>query len=191
LDVGCEDGKHVAELQKISPYIYGIDTNPETELPNVIKGSVFEVELPVDLDGTYLLSPFFGDEWNNYEILLRKLNLSLNIGGIVVIDLFNFNSYPVGGGYKDFKVLGEKIILSDYVRNDDNMKCSRTIVFKDWSQKQISLRWKVFSQPELEAICTKTGFKIKGLYLDFDINESCTFEIPKNKKRRVVVLQKL
>jgi SAM-dependent methyltransferase len=191
LDIGCEDGKHLLELQKISQTIFGVDIKPDVILPNVITGNIFDVKLPTELDGAYLMSPYFGNRWDDYNILLEKLNPCTKKGGKIVIDLFNFNSFPNDGGYNDYTILDSKIILSNYTRHEAFMECERTLVFRDWTQKTINLKWKVFSQELLETICQKTGYKIQGLYLDFDINQPCTFEIPKNKKRRVVVLQKL
>jgi SAM-dependent methyltransferase len=87
LDIGCEDGKHLIELQKISPTIFGVDIKPDVILPNVITGSIFDVELPTELDGAYLMSPYFGNRWDDYKILLEKLNPSMKEGGKIAIDL--------------------------------------------------------------------------------------------------------
>jgi SAM-dependent methyltransferase len=140
LDVGCHVGFHLQQLQTISNTVYGIDIEkPKTELKNFILGDVFTTDLPTDLDGAYLLAPYFGENWNKYEELLGKLNKSLVTGGKVVVDLFSFNDYLEGQKFQDYTLLPEKVILNDFTRESDNMYCKRTFLFKDWTQRTIDL----------------------------------------------------
>jgi hypothetical protein len=192
LDVGCHVGFHLQQLQTISNTVYGIDIeNPKTELKNFILGDVFTTVLPENLDGVYLLAPYFGENWNKYEELLGKLNKSLVTGGKVVVDLFSFNDYLEGQKFQDYTLLPEKVILNDFIRESDNMYCKRTFLFKDWTQRTIDLHWKVFDQNELENRAKNTGYKIQNIYTDFDINVITNLDPKSQKMRRVVVLEKI
>lgn len=195
LDVGCYEGWHLNELQKISPKIYGIDINkPKTELKNFILGDVFttklEQELPEKLDGVYLLAPFFGENWNEYENLFNKLNSTLKVGGKIVLDLYFFNDLNVGHKYQQYKMLPEKVILEDNERQEDCMFCKRTFLFKDWTREAIELRWKSFTQKQLEDLAVKTGFNLGNIYYEFDVNKIGNLEPSDKKRRRVAMFEK-
>jgi SAM-dependent methyltransferase len=192
LDIGCHIGFHLQELQTISNTIYGIDIEkPKQELKNFILGDVFTTDLPSNLDGVYLLAPYFGDQWNKYQELLEKLNDNLVAGGKVVIDLFGFNDYLEGQKFQNYTLLPEKVILNNFIREIDNMHCKRTFLFKDWTQRSIELHWKVFNQNELENLAQNTGYKIQNIYIDFDVKLVTNLDPKLQKMRRVVVLEKL
>lgn len=192
LDVGCHVGFHLQELQTVSNTVYGVDIeNPKNELKNFILGDVFTTDLPKNLDGAYLLAPYFGENWNQYQELLTRLNKSLVTGGKVVIDLFAFNDYNEGQKFQDHTLLPEKVILNDFIRESDNMHCKRTFLFKDWTQRTIDLHWKVFNQNGLENLAKNTGYKIQNIYTDFDVNLITNLDPKPQKTRRVIVLEKL
>lgn len=192
LDVGCHVGFHLNELQTITETVYGIDIEkPKNELRNFILGDIFTTNIPLNLDGVYLLAPFFGEKWNQYDELLIKLYKSLVSGGKIVIDLFAFNDYLEGEKFQNYTLLPEKVILNDFIREDNNMHCKRTFLFKDWTQRTINLHWKVFNQNELEKLAKSTGFKIQNIYTDFDVNLITNLVHKNQKTRRVVVLEKI
>jgi hypothetical protein len=70
------------------------------------------------------------------------------------------------------------------------MLCNRTFLFKDWTKRNINLRWKVFDPADLEKIVNETGFAIEGIYEDFEYGKKIDLT-PKDKKtRRFLVLKK-
>ena len=192
LDIGCGSGSHVKELQKISPFVYGIDlVKPQEDLPNFILGDIFSTDLPNNLDLIYLFAPFFGDKWNSNEELLAKLSKKIKKNSKIVLDLYFFNDFEIGKGYKEFNKRPEKIILSEYTREENVMYCQRTFKFQDWTERVIELRWKVFLKDEFEKIANENGFAVVDLYFDFDISIKGSWELQNTKHRRIVVLQKI
>ena len=192
LDIGSEDGKHLLELQKTSPTIYGIDVaQPNKEYPNFILGSAFTSELPTDLDGVYIMSPFFGDKWNDYDELFSTLSKNIVKDGKLIFDLFNYNAFQKGGGFKNYIVKEDRVVLSNFVKFEDRMQCERTIVFKDWSQKSFLLNWKVISKIQLMKLSEKYGFALQNVYQDFDVDQVVDLDKVNNKKRNIAVFVKI
>ena len=112
-------------------------------------------------------------------------------GGKIILDLYFFNDLEIGHKYQDFKVLPEKVILNNYIHQEDYLLCNRTFLFKDWISRNIELKWKIFSQNELESLAKETGFKIQNIYFDFDHKKVGTLEMQFNKTRRALVMEKL
>lgn len=192
LDVGCYNGEHVKRLQETSENIYGIDiTKPKEEFKNFIQGDIFSSKIPDNLDGVYILSPFFGENWNNYTQLFSILNPSLKNGAKIILDLYFLNDLEINYTYQDFKLLPEKVILNNYIRKEDHLICNRTFLFKDWTNRSLELKWKIFLQSELDILANENGFKIQNLYYDFDVSKTGSLEAQDRKKKRVVVFEKI
>ncbi len=192
LDIGSGSGYHIQQLQQVTPAVFGVDIKkPDCKVDNFIQGSVFSIDLPMDLDGVYLLAPFFGKDWDRYDELFAKLSVSVKSGGKIVLDVFNFNYYPIGGGFKDFRVLKKKIILSDFVRESQAMVCNRLIKFDDWSEIKNSIKWKVFSMTELDALLLKYGFKSLQSFYDYNVHDVVNDSQVLTKQKRSMLLAKL
>ena len=192
LDIGAGAGYHLQALQEKTPATYGIDVvQPQAPVTNFTLGSVFTAELPNNLDGIYLLAPYFGQDWDRYEELFARLVPQLKTSGKIVLDLFHYNFYPVGGGFQQFKVFPKKIILSEYSRQEDRMVCRRIIKLANWEEIHKELIWKVFSWSQLQQLAADNSLNIKAVHVDFDPQSYYDFATPAPKKRLSVVFEKI
>lgn len=188
LDIGCGSGYHLLELQKISNNIHGLDINA-LDVPNFIQGNIFEIDLEFknDLDFAYTLAPYFDQDWNRLEILVQKLGAYLKPDALFLLDLFNFNSLKDGMTKKDWEIMQNRVILKTYKKIGNTYTGKTTIKFKDWSEKEVDLYWRIFEEEELQVIAFKNGFKIVKLYSDFNINKVGEFN-PVGKFQSLQVL---
>lgn len=192
LDVGCEDGYHLKKIQQIAPDSVGIDVvAPLNELANFELVSIFDYSPSIEFDNAYLLAPFFYDDWNKYDTLFKKLHNLIKLEGRVVLDLYNFNGYRIGKGFQQYKKFPKKIILSEFVKEQDRMVCHRTIKLSDWSEINKELKWKVFSHEELIVVLEENNFRLIDIHADFDENISLDrIDEIDNKLRRSIVIEK-
>ena len=186
VDLGCDSGSHLVELQKISNQIYGVDLNPQLELKNFIQLDFFKDEIELrDLDFAYCLSPYFGDNWWNLEPLLNNLNKILKLGGVFILDLFDFNSKPIGSKTQVHNQSSDKTVLSTFTRQIDRMILDRMII-ENGEQKNIKGIWRVFNFNEIADEFLGAGFAVVGQYSSFDSGEDVSWQ-PNVENKRVIL----
>ena len=141
----------------------------------------------------YCFSPFFGEDWANFDLLASKVARSLKTGGKFVLDLFDWNSMEVGTSFQEwqFPKPKNKIILSKYKRNERKIVCKRLLVLPDFETKEFELYWRIFDREELLEIMTKAGLKLIHECYNFDLNKQASWQPQLTKQRLVVVFEKI
>ena len=179
-------GNQLEIIQQKTKFAYGYDKQGICTLPNATNNfDIFTDQWTLDnLDCVYCFAPEFGGDWCRFDILVTKINTSLRSGGIFILDHFNFNSFPIGKNWKDYKMADSFVSLSHYTRNQTDMTCKRVNILKDWTKEDMSIVWRVFSQPEILEIMTHAGFELLNFYIDFDINQPISDwgQIPSGKR---------
>jgi SAM-dependent methyltransferase len=198
LDIGCGAGAQLELLQKYCPETHGIDIIEYTPgLINFLQKDIFKDDLYFnqELDFAYSLAPFYGNDWNNLEILFANLRKYLKPSGLFLLDLFDFNSKTVGLKFQTYEVYPKRILLTTYHRQEKSYTGKRIIKFSDWTEKHQDLYWRVFDRAELIQIAQSQGFEIAAEYGSFDL-ESNKLHSPAwlesgDRENRVIVVFKM
>ena len=177
LDLGCEDGCHLKELQKISKNIYGVDILDQENLDNFTKLNFFKDSIPLqDLDFVYCLAPYFVQDWWNLQYLLKNINQSLKLNGYFVLDLFEFNSRPIDSQKHYFVKNDNNTILSLFTRQKDRMLLERTIIDEQGKEEIIEGLWRVFDYQTIAEELYQAGFAIVNQYSSFRESKDVNWE---------------
>ncbi len=198
LDLGYGQGTHLSKLQELSNFVYGYDKeNNDTispTLPNTQKLNFFEQDWNLsDLDLIYAFAPEFGQDWHNFEQLLTKISQALKPKGKFVIDLFDWNSIPVGISFQEWQLFPKRntLALSRYTRQDKAVICKRRILKPDFIvAKEVELYWRVFDREELIEIAKQAGLNLIKECYDFDLNQEASWQPQPKRSRLVVVFEK-
>lgn len=198
LDLGYGQGTHLTKLQELSDFVYGFDKDLNDKkspvLPNTQKLNFFEQDWGLsELDLIYCFAPEFGQDWHNFDQLAVKVAHSLKKEGKFVLDLFDWNSIPVGVSFQEWKMMPKKntILLSKYTREDKAVICKRKILKPDFEvAKEVEINWRVFEREELIEILQKAGLKLVKECWDFEINQEASWQPQTRRRRLVVVVEK-
>lgn len=175
LDIGCDRGRHLRKLVTQSNYLFGIDRKEcHVEGATTFCCDFITDELPEEIcniDLTYFFSPFLGENWNKFDILVQKLAERIVQGGKFILDLFHYTSLPQTMVYWRLRRdrgarlrticfrCGNAYFESDY-------RCIQGREFQIEKQK----RWPVFTKSYLETLFSQNSFDYVASYADFDIS---------------------
>jgi SAM-dependent methyltransferase len=183
LDIGYGRGYHMNKIKELtSCNIYGVDSEQKEELENnKYSFDVFDTwqNLP-QFDLIYALSPYFGQNWWNMEKLIENVTSHLLNNGYFVLDHFDFNCFMIGRKFQNFKLLQDKVILSEYTRKEGKMDCQRITINKKFEKEVKELTWRVFeTKEELENIFNQYNLSLKGFAYNYEPNLNDKISLPK------------
>ncbi len=200
LDLGYGQGFHLTKLQELSNHVYGYDIETDEVkspiLPNTKKIDFFKEDWDIkDLDLIYSFSPYYGEYWDNFDLLVTKTADSLKVEGKFVLDLFDWNSVVVGTIYKDWFFPKENLlVINEYTRKEKSGNCFRTVLTPDNDKfkivREVELSWRIFDREELINIISQEGLKLTHECYNFDLNQQGSFKPQLKKQRLVVVFEK-
>jgi len=190
VDLGCNEGFHLAELQKISSSVYGVDTVMYPNLKNVFQLDFFTEQIPLEnLDFAFIFAPYFEDRWWELETFLHNVARSLKSGGDFVLDLFDFNFMKPGEVRYTYKLHEDKVVLSTFTRKTDRVNLDRVVIPFEGERTYVQSVWRVFEFNELSVLLGKAGMYIYKQYGDFDVTKELSWTAAQEEKPKRLVIQ--
>lgn len=184
LDIGYGRGYHMNRIKELTACsIYGTDVEEQPNMQN--KRYSFDVfdawdsSLP-KFNLIYALSPYFGQNWWHMEKLAENVSSHLSNNGYFVLDHFDFNCFIIGHKFQNFKLLDDKVILSEYTRRDGRMDCHRIILNKEFKKVTKELTWRIFeTKKEIESIFNQYNLSLKGFAYNYESQLYDEITLPK------------
>ena len=193
MDLGSGSGKLAQEIEKTGAKVFAVDRRqPTVEVGNYVQADFFKEEIPVsDVDIAFMLFPYLGEEWWNFEDFLTRVAKTLKKGGRFALDLYYYNTVPFGYT-EEFDTQKEDHVLTSFLmRKSGAFVAHMTKTYPDGEVIEYDTLWRIFEQDELAAQVRKSGFELQETYLNFEPGEyeGDWNELPE-KTRLCVVLEK-
>jgi SAM-dependent methyltransferase len=194
LELGSGSGYLTEELLKTKARIICVDRRePKILLPEFIKVDFFRDLIPVEnVDVVFILHPYLGEEWWNFESFLQNISKTMKVGAKFVLDLNYYNSVPFGYVEEFDTNQGDHILTSFYIRKSGAYVGHMTKTYPDGKVVEYDTLTRIFEKDELEKVVQMQGFKLTNTYLNFEPIEfkGNWIDLPE-RSRLCVLLEKI
>ena len=173
MDLGSGSGKLTRELEKTGAKVFAVDRRqPIVEVQRYVQADFFHEEIPVSgVDIAFMLYPYLGEEWWNFNEFLHNVARTMEKGGCFALDLGYYYTVPFGYT-EEFDTPKEDHVLTSFlIRKSGGFVGHMTKTYPDGQTKEYDMMWRIFEQDELAVEVLKSGFKLRHTYLDFKPGE--------------------
>ena len=173
MDLGSGSGKLTQELEKTGANVFAVDRRqPTVDVRHYVQADFFHEAIPVSgVDIAFMLYPYLGEEWWNFNDFLGNVAQTMKKGGFFALDLGYYYTVPFGYTEEFDTPKDDHVLTSFLIRKSGGFMGHMTKKYPEGKTVEYDMMWRIFEQEELAKEVRKSGFELRHTYLDFKPGE--------------------